>query len=120
MDKKKIGQRAKLARVFYEQRTGHKMTQEILAKTIGAKRGTIGDIELGRSFPSLEMAHEIVKACGVTLDFLSSEELTEVPKELNDLGIEFVAVTKELKDKGLSPDMIRKIGDVVIALKKPE
>ena len=120
MDKKKIGQRVKLARVFYEQRTGRKMTQEILAKTIGAKRGTIGDIELGRSFPSLEMAHEIVKACGVTLDFLSSEELTEVPKELNDLGIEFVAVTKELKDKGLSPDMIRKIADVVIALKKPE
>jgi hypothetical protein len=43
-----------------------------------------------------------------------------VPKELNDLGVEFVAVTKEMKDKGLSPEMIRKIADIVVALKKPE
>jgi len=120
LDKKKVGQRVRLARVFYEQRTGNKMTQDILAKTIGAKRGTIGDIELGRSFPSLETAYEIVKACGVTLDFLVSDELSDVPKELNDLGVEFVAVTKEMKDKGLSPEMIRKIADIVVALKKPE
>lgn len=89
MDKKQIGQRVKLARIFYEQKTGNKMTQETLA-------------------------------CGVTLDFLVSEELKAIPKELHDLGIEYVAVTKELKDKGLSPEAIRKIADVVIALKKPE
>lgn len=29
MNKKQVGQRVKLARVFYEQRTGNKMTQEI-------------------------------------------------------------------------------------------
>lgn len=120
MDKKKVGQRVKLARVFYEQKTGNKMTQDILAKTVGVKRGTIGDIELGRSFPSLELAYDIAKACGVTLDFFTSEELQEVPSDLADLGIEYVAVTKELKDKGLSPETIRKIADVVIALKKPE
>jgi hypothetical protein len=38
LDKKKVGQRVRLARVFYEQRTGNKMTQDILAKTIGAIR----------------------------------------------------------------------------------
>ena len=70
MNKKHIGQRVKLARVFYEQRTGNKMTQEILANKIGTKRGTIGDIELGRSYPSIEMAYKITQACGVTLDFL--------------------------------------------------
>lgn len=56
MNKKHIGQRVKLARIFYEQKTGNKMTQEILANKIGTKRGTIGDIELGRSYPSIEMA----------------------------------------------------------------
>lgn len=120
MDKKQIGQRVKLARVFYEQKTGSKMTQETLAKKVGTKRGTIGDIELGRSYPSLELAHKIVKTCGVDLNFLVSDELTEIPKELSNLGVEYVAVTKELRDKGLSPDMIRKVADAVIALKKPE
>ena len=32
LDKKKVGQRVKLARVFYEQRTGNKMTQDILVE----------------------------------------------------------------------------------------
>lgn len=40
MDKKQIGQRVKLARVFYEQKTGNKMTQEILANKTGTKRDT--------------------------------------------------------------------------------
>jgi DNA-binding XRE family transcriptional regulator len=120
LDKKKIGQRIRLARIFSEQRTGHKMTQEILAEKVGVTRGTIGDIEIGRSYPSLELAHKIVKTCGVDLNFLVSDELTEIPKELSNLGVEYVAVTKELRDKGLSPDMIRKVADAVIALKKPE
>jgi transcriptional regulator with XRE-family HTH domain len=90
MNKKHIGQRVKLARIFYEQKTGNKMTQEILANKTGTKRGTIGDIELGRSYPSIEMAYKITQACGVTLDFLVSEELKEIPKELNELGIEYV------------------------------
>jgi DNA-binding XRE family transcriptional regulator len=120
MDKKKVGQRVKLARTFYEQRTGNKMTQGTLAKIVGVQRGTIGDIELGRSFPSLELADAITTACGVSLDFLKSDELTDMPPELDGLGVEFMAVTKELKEKGLSPDAIRRIADVVIALKKPE
>ena len=120
MDKKRVGQKVKLARVFYEQKTGKKMTQQKLAEMCGTTRGTIGDIELGRSYPSLELAHKIVKTCGVDLNFLVSDELTEIPKELSNLGVEYVAVTKELRDKGLSPDMIRKVADAVIALKKPE
>lgn len=120
MNKNKIGQRIKLARTFYEQRTGKKMTQDILAAKIGVQRGTVGNIELGKSYPSIETAYDIAQACGVTLDFLVSDGLTEVPKELRELGVEYVAIVKELKDKGLSPDAIRKIADVVIALKKPE
>ena len=120
MDRRKIGMRIKLARVFYEQRTGHKMTQEILAEKVGVSRGTIGDIESGRSYPSLELANAITKACGLTLDFLISDELKDVPSELAELGVDYVAVTKELKDKGLSAEDIRKIAEVVIALKKPE
>jgi transcriptional regulator with XRE-family HTH domain len=46
MDKKRVGQKVKLARVFYEQKTGKKMTQQKLAEMCGTTRGTIGDIEL--------------------------------------------------------------------------
>ena len=85
MNKKHIGQRVKLARVFYDQRTGNKMTQETLANKIGTKRGTIGDIELGRSYPSIEMAYKITQACGVALDFLVFIDKKNSPRFLGGL-----------------------------------
>ncbi len=107
MNKKQIGQRVRLARVFYQQMTGNKMTQETLAKKVGAKRGTIGDIELGRSYPSIEMAYKITQACGVTLDFLVSEELKAIPKELNELGLSCIyrqknkpPISRRLEEEG--------------------
>lgn len=53
-----------------ELRARHGLTQEDLAKKVGARRETILFIEKGDYNPSLNLAHEIAKALGTTIDDL--------------------------------------------------
>jgi putative transcriptional regulator len=53
-----------------ELRAKYGMTQEDLAKAVGARRETILYIEKGEYNPSLNLAHAIAKALGTTLDQL--------------------------------------------------
>lgn len=46
------------------------MTQEELAKMVGARRETILAIENGKYFPSVKLAHEIAEALQATIDEL--------------------------------------------------
>jgi transcriptional regulator with XRE-family HTH domain len=120
MDKTDIGTRIKLARAVYQETTGLKMTQEILAEKVNISRSSINDAENGRSLPSILVLSEIAKVCGVTLDFFVNPSFgkEEIPKELKDLGIEYLIVTKELKEKGLTPEEIKKLSEVAEMFKK--
>ena len=59
-----------------ELRARYGLTQEDLAKKVGARRETILFIEKGRYNPSLKLAHEIAKALKTTIDelFLFEED----------------------------------------------
>ena len=59
-----------------ELRARYDLTQEDLAKKVGARRETILFIEKGRYNPSLKLAHEIAKALKTTIDelFLFEED----------------------------------------------
>lgn len=83
MNKEELGKRIKLARTLYTQKTGKKMTQQILAETTGISRGYVGDLEKGRTAPSLETLKKIASACDVGIDFFTSESLEQIPSELN-------------------------------------
>jgi putative transcriptional regulator len=48
----------------------HKMSQEDLAKMVGVRRETIGNIENGRYNPSLLLAMEIASIFNVSVDAL--------------------------------------------------
>jgi len=60
-----------------ELRARYDLTQEDLAKKVGARRETILFIEKGRYNPSLKLAHEIAKALQTTIDdlFIFEEDL---------------------------------------------
>lgn len=120
MDKTDIGNRIKLARAVYQENTGIKMTQGILADKVKISRSSINDAENGRSLPSILVLSEIAKACGVTLDFFvnPSFKKEEIPNELQELGVEYLVVTKELKEKGLTPEEIKKLSEVAEMFKK--
>ena len=59
-----------------EHRAKHDMKQEELAKLVGVRRETIGNLEKGRYNPSLVLAWNIAKVFGVTIEeiFTVTEE----------------------------------------------
>jgi len=57
------------------------LTQEDLAKKVGARRETIVFLEKGKYNPSLKLAHEIAKALQTTIDELFSFEDEETISE---------------------------------------
>ena len=53
-----------------EFRARHDLTQEELAKKVGARRETLLFIEKGKYNPSLKLAHKIAKALKTSIDEL--------------------------------------------------
>ncbi|HIQ79597.1 MAG TPA: helix-turn-helix transcriptional regulator [Candidatus Scatomorpha intestinavium] len=51
-----------------EYRARHGMKQEELARLVGVRRETIGNLENGRYNPSLVLAWRIAKVFGVTIE----------------------------------------------------
>lgn len=51
-----------------EYRSKHDMKQEDLAKLVGVRRETIGNLEKGRYNPSLVLAWNIAKVFNVTIE----------------------------------------------------
>lgn len=59
-----------------EYRARHNMKQEELARLVGVRRETIGNLEKGKYNPSLVLAWNIARVFGVTI-----EEIFEVTEE---------------------------------------
>jgi transcriptional regulator with XRE-family HTH domain len=112
LSKEEFGERIKKARELYSKKVGTKFTQADLARKIKVSRVYINDLEAGRNYPSLEVLQNLVKALDINLGFFDSTPLEEIPDELKKLGIKYLSVTAELKEKGLSPDEIRKLAEV--------
>ena len=51
-----------------EYRARHDMKQEDLARLVGVRRETIGNLEAGRYNPSLRLAMDIAKVFGCTVE----------------------------------------------------
>ena len=57
-----------------EYRARHDMKQEDLARFVGVRRETIGNLEKGRYNPSLVLAWNIAKVFGVSIEEIFSIE----------------------------------------------
>ena len=57
-----------------EYRARHDMKQEDLARLVGVRRETIGNLEKGRYNPSLVLAWNIAKVFGVSIEEIFSIE----------------------------------------------
>ena len=53
-----------------EYRARHNMKQEELARLVGVRRETIGNLENGKYNPSLKLAMDIAQVFGVTIEEL--------------------------------------------------
>ena len=60
-----------------EYRARHNMKQEELARLVGVRRETIGNLEKGRYNPSLVLAWNIAQAFGVSIEEIFTVEPEE-------------------------------------------
>jgi len=114
LSKEMFGARIKKARELFSEKFGIIFTQAALARKIGVSRVYINDLEAGRNYPSLEVLQNLVDALDINLGFFDSVPLTEeeIPLELKKIGIQYLSVTQELKEKGISPEEIRQLAKI--------
>ncbi|WP_427340181.1 helix-turn-helix domain-containing protein [Caloranaerobacter sp. DY30410] len=100
-----------------------------VAKIFNIGKTTVSNYENDERKPDYEMIKKFAEFYGVTTDYLLglTDERNiyklkkdELPLEIRELGVEYITVTKELKEKGLSPEDIRKIVKFVEDIKKQD
>ncbi len=73
MEKEEVGKRIKSGRRVYETIYDEKLTQDVLAEKTGLSRSYIGDIESGRTYPTLSALFDISKALQIPIEYFVSE-----------------------------------------------
>lgn len=75
MGKIKININNKIRRLRFD---NDEMTQQALAKKVGASRQTINNVESGKYYPSLELAFLIAEALNSTIEEVFTHEKGDV------------------------------------------
>ncbi len=110
-----------------EIRMKNKDTLEQLGKKLNFNYSNLSKIEREIRTPSIELIEEIARLYDVPLSYFFGEE-QEIPKELKEIGVEWITVAEELKEKmtaeeaktiaALTPDEIKAVINLVSQMKK--
>jgi len=98
------------------------MLQKDLANLLKVSPSTIGMYERGKRDPDTETVVFLAKYFNVSTDYLLgladnpnvlTAKNTNIPIELQDIRVEYLALAKEMQDKQLPPEDVKKILDVL-------
>lgn len=100
ISKEELGKLVKNARKIKSEKTNKRYTQKALATDIAKSQGYIGDIESGRTYPTLVVLSDIAKACEVPLNFFADienviqeyvgKQLGDYPSETQDMVKDYI------------------------------
>jgi len=99
-------------------RLENNLTQTQFASLFGLYDSTISQYENGKRVPEYDIIIKIANKFNVSVDWLlgrvDSRELVimdtdSLPQQLKDIGVEYLMLAKEIKDKGFPPEDVRKI-----------
>lgn len=111
-----------LGKRIREERQKLNLTQEELGNKCGVTKYTISLYESGKSTPNDEIKGIMADLFDCTIDYLLGRsdlknnviiEGNKLPKELRDIGIEYLEVAKEMEDAEIPPEDIKKIIDII-------
>jgi transcriptional regulator with XRE-family HTH domain len=102
---KEIGKKLKELR----EKKGYSM--RFVGEALGLDYSYIGKIEKG-NLPSLKVLKELVELYGTTLSELFGEP-QPIPKELKEIGVEWISFAKEMKEKELTPEEVKRYVDII-------
>ena len=108
-------------------RRENNLTQNQFASLFGLYDSTISQYENGKREPEYNTIIKIANKFNVSIDWLlgrvESKDLVimdtySLPKQLRDIGVEYLMLAKEMEDKDIPPEDVRKILDAINILKK--
>jgi len=120
---KKFGKRLK------QLRKEKNLTQVQLGELLNTSHATINRYENNIHEPDLETINKLADLFDVTADYLLGRtdmkeiaiiENDEIPEELRKIGVEYLEVSKELKEKGFTPEKIKSLIKTIEELKLNE
>lgn len=108
-------------------RKENNLTQNQFASLFGLYDSTISQYENGKREPEYDTVIKIANKFNVSIDWLLGRveskdlvilETNNLPEQLRDIGVEYLMLAKEMEDKEIPPEDVRKIIDAINALKK--
>jgi transcriptional regulator with XRE-family HTH domain len=101
-------------------REQHKYTIRYVAERVGISGAYVSKIENGKSdLPKPEILERFCDLYNIEMKELFGEEI-EVTEEFKALGVEWASLIKEMKDKQITPEEVRKYMKVIETLKELE
>ena len=105
-----------------ELRKKYNLTQEELGEKISKTRSTIAGYETERKEPDYNTLKSIADLFDVSVDYLlgivddpNSIKITgeKIPKELREVGVEYLTLAKEMENRKIPPEDVMKIMDII-------
>lgn len=81
---------------------------EDLGKKVNFNFSNLSKIERGERKPSIELLEQISTIYDVKLSYFFGEE-GEVPEEWKEIGVEWVAFAKDMKEKNITPEEMNNV-----------
>jgi len=86
-------------------------SQKEVELLVGIDRSYISKIE-GGMIPSLKLLKDLCELYGTNVASLFGEE-QELPAELKDIGVEWISLAKNMKEKDITPEQLENIVEFV-------
>lgn len=90
-------------------------TLEELAKKLNMTWSSLGKYERGERKITPELLEEIANIYDAPMSYFFGEE-KEVPEELKEVGVKWIAFAKEMEEKNLTPEQIKATLDLIANL----
>lgn len=97
-------------------REQHEDTLTSLGKAVNFNFSNLSKIERGERRADADLLKRIATHYDVPVSYFFGEEVN-LPQELKDLGVDWIAFSEEMKKDGLTPEEIRRYVEIVKQLK---
>jgi transcriptional regulator with XRE-family HTH domain len=88
-----------------------------VAEAVQFDTSNMSKIENGKREPTINLLEKLADFYGVSLSYFFGEEV-HFPKELKEVGVEWITFANNMKKKDLTPEEITKILDIIKSLPK--
>ncbi len=94
-------------------KNGHTLKE--LGMKIGLTYGALGKIERGEINATVDNLKKIADIYDVTVSYFIEDD---IPQELKDVGVKWLAFAKDMENKNLTPEEIRAAVELIEKLRK--